>query len=211
MMTSARTAFVVCWFLEMKLITMKKNPLGDTNILNKISYWNPLSSDSVLEAFSNHNVAQELCDFQSTSELYRVSNRRWSANFSANFCGQKVVAWSARPFPTAVNLGSLDRSRYFFFHVVPHLSSRGWVDRDLDPLLLRKSGSAGNRTRVLWAWSHELLPLDHRGCSFTPVHPRLHDKKFKDMHNHSKGPIHKLGTTVLEPKMVLLYFCNNTI
>jgi hypothetical protein len=31
-----------------------------------------------------------------------------------------------------------------------HLSSRGWVDPVPDPLLLRKSGSAGNRTRDLW-------------------------------------------------------------
>jgi hypothetical protein len=32
-----------------------------------------------------------------------------------------------------------------------------------DPLLLRKSGSAGNRTRDLWVCSQELGPLDHRG------------------------------------------------
>jgi hypothetical protein len=30
-----------------------------------------------------------------------------------------------------------------------------------DPLLLRKSGSAGNRTRDLWIYSQELEPLDH--------------------------------------------------
>jgi hypothetical protein len=44
--------------------------------------------------------------------------------------------------------GFLDRSRYFFFQVAPQLYSRGWVDPVLDPLLLRKSGSAGN-----WTWS----------------------------------------------------------
>ena len=32
-----------------------------------------------------------------------------------------------------------------------------------DPLLLRKSGSAGNRTRDLCICSQKLLPLDHRG------------------------------------------------
>jgi hypothetical protein len=47
-------------------------------------------------------------------------------------------------------LGYLDRSRYFFFQVAPQLYSRGWVDPVPDPLLLRKSGSVGNRT----------LPLD---------------------------------------------------
>jgi hypothetical protein len=32
-----------------------------------------------------------------------------------------------------------------------------------DPLLLRKYGSAVNRTRDLWVSSQELWPLDHRG------------------------------------------------
>ena len=32
-----------------------------------------------------------------------------------------------------------------------------------DPLLLRKSGSAGNRTRDLCICSQKLCPLDHRG------------------------------------------------
>jgi hypothetical protein len=39
------------------------------------------------------------------------------------------VAWSAQRIPTAVNLGFLDRSRYFFIQVAHQLSSRGWVDR----------------------------------------------------------------------------------
>jgi hypothetical protein len=37
------------------------------------------------------------------------------------------------------------------------------VDPVSYPLLLRKSGSAGNRTRDLWICGQELLPLDHRG------------------------------------------------
>jgi hypothetical protein len=45
-------------------------------------------------------------------------------------------------------LGLLDRSRYCFFQVAPQLYSRGWVNPISDPLLLRKSGSAGNRTRT---------------------------------------------------------------
>jgi hypothetical protein len=40
--------------------------------------------------------------------------------------------------------------------VAPQLSLRGWVDPVPDPLLLRKSGSAGNRTRDLWICSQEL-------------------------------------------------------
>jgi hypothetical protein len=63
----------------------------------------------------------------------------------------------AQRITTAVNLGSLDRSRYFFIQVAPQLSSRGWVDPVPEPLLLRKSGRAGNQTRDLWIWSQKLL------------------------------------------------------
>jgi hypothetical protein len=35
------------------------------------------------------------------------------------------VAWSAQQIPTAVNLGFLDRSRYFSIQVAPQLSSQG--------------------------------------------------------------------------------------
>jgi hypothetical protein len=45
-------------------------------------------------------------------------------------------------------LDFLDRSRYFFFQVAPQLYSRGWVDPVPDPLLLRKSGRARNRTQT---------------------------------------------------------------
>jgi hypothetical protein len=37
------------------------------------------------------------------------------------------------------------------------------VDPVPDPLLLRKSGSFGNRIRDLWICSQEFWPLDHRG------------------------------------------------
>jgi hypothetical protein len=48
--------------------------------------------------------------------------------------------------PQSYILGFLARSRYFFFQAAPQLYSRGWVDPVPDPTLLRKSGSAGNRT-----------------------------------------------------------------
>jgi hypothetical protein len=44
--------------------------------------------------------------------------------------------------PYCRNLAFLDRSRYFSFQLAPQL------DPVPDPLLLRKSGSAGNRTRT---------------------------------------------------------------
>jgi hypothetical protein len=81
---------------------------------------------------------------------------------SANFLRVEGVAWSAQRIPTAINLGFLDRSRYFFIQVAPQLSSRGWADPVPDPILLRKSGRAGNRTRDLWICSQKLWPLDHR-------------------------------------------------
>jgi hypothetical protein len=65
--------------------------------------------------------------------------------------------------PPVVSPGFLDQSRYYFFHVAPQLSSRGWVNPIPDPLLLRKSGSAGNRTQDLWICSQKLWLLDHRG------------------------------------------------
>jgi hypothetical protein len=75
--------------------------------------------------------------------------------------GCRVV--SPTKSPTAVNFGFLDRSCYFSSQVATQLSSRGWVDPVPDPLLLRKSGSAWNRTRDLWICSQEFCPLDHRG------------------------------------------------
>jgi hypothetical protein len=56
----------------------------------------------------------------------------------------------------------IDRSRYFFLRVARQLHSRGRVNLVPDPLLLRKYGSAGNRTRNLWVCRQELWPLDHR-------------------------------------------------
>jgi hypothetical protein len=50
-----------------------------------------------------------------------------------------------KKIPTLVT-SFLDRSYYYFFQVAPELYSRGRVDPVPDPLLLRKFGSAGNRT-----------------------------------------------------------------
>jgi hypothetical protein len=55
--------------------------------------------------------------------------------------------------PPTVNFGFLNRSCYFSIQAAPQLSSRGWVDPVPDSVLLRKSSSAGNRTRDLWICS----------------------------------------------------------
>jgi hypothetical protein len=67
---------------------------------------------------------------------------------SANLCGQRGVAWAARQIPYDRNLGFINRSPYYFSQVAPQLYSRGWADPVPDSVLLRKSGSAGNRTRT---------------------------------------------------------------
>jgi hypothetical protein len=44
---------------------------------------------------------------------------------SANFLRIEGVAWPAQRIPTTVNLGFLDRRRYFSIQLAPQLSSRG--------------------------------------------------------------------------------------
>jgi hypothetical protein len=80
---------------------------------------------------------------------------------NANFWGYKMLNCqhnvSLRPCSRF-----LDRSRYFIFQVAPKLYSGSWVGTVPNPLLLRKYGSVGNRTRNLWICSQELWTLDHR-------------------------------------------------
>jgi hypothetical protein len=84
---------------------------------------------------------------ESESELYRPSNRRLSAELVPTFADRDCHVVSVTD-PYGRILGFLDRSRCIFFQVPPQLHSRGWVDPVPDPLLLRKSGNAGNRTRT---------------------------------------------------------------
>jgi hypothetical protein len=84
---------------------------------------------------------------ESTSELYRPSDSRLSTKLVPTFAGRGChVIIVTDPYGRI--LAFLDRSRYFFFQVAPQLYSRGWVDPVPGPLLLRKSGSAANRTRT---------------------------------------------------------------
>jgi hypothetical protein len=84
---------------------------------------------------------------ESTSKLYPLSDCRLSAKLVPTFAARGCHMVSVTD-PYDCILGFLDRSRYFLFQVAPQLYSWGWVDPVPDPLLLRKSGSAGNRTRT---------------------------------------------------------------
>jgi hypothetical protein len=84
---------------------------------------------------------------ESASELYRPSDSRLTANLVPTF-EDRWCCLASTTDPYGRILGFLHRNRYFFFQVAPQLYSRGWVYPVTYPLLLRKSGSAGNRTRT---------------------------------------------------------------
>jgi hypothetical protein len=69
-------------------------------------------------------------------------------NLVSTFVDREVSCGQRGESPTVVNLSFLDRSRYFSFKQLLIYSHKSWVDPVPDTLLLRKSGSAGNRTRT---------------------------------------------------------------
>jgi hypothetical protein len=80
----------------------------------------------------------------------------------STFVGRGVLHGQHNRSPRPI-ISVVGQSSYFFIQVALQLSSRGRVDPVPDPLLLRKSGSTGNRTHILWICRQELWPLDHRG------------------------------------------------
>jgi hypothetical protein len=101
---------------------------------------------------SNKFHGQEISDLyihphSSASELYRPSDSRLSAKLVPTFANRGRFVISTTD-PHDRNLGFLDRSRYYFFQVAPQLYSRGWLDPVPDPLLLGKSGIAGNQNQT---------------------------------------------------------------
>jgi hypothetical protein len=126
---------------------------------------------------SQHSQIQRCCELlrlHSTNQTKHVlhrniiitKNKLRGLSPRANYTDQSTAACCAKLVPTSMDrgchvvsvtdlygsiLGFLDRNRYFFFQVAPQLYSRGWMDPVPDPLLLRKSGSVGNRTRTSWS------------------------------------------------------------
>jgi hypothetical protein len=108
-----------------------------------------------------------------TTEFSQSCTNIWATKKLRGFVVRKRTIPTERPpllriegvaqrIPTAVNLGFIDRSRWFSIQVAPQLSSRSWVDTVPDPLLVRKPGSTSNRTRDPCVSSQKLWPLDHR-------------------------------------------------
>jgi hypothetical protein len=76
---------------------------------------------------------------------YNRSNSGPRAKWTQSHLNRHVVSVM---YPYGSIHGFLDRIPYFFFQIASQLYSQGSVDSVPDPLILRKSGSAGNRTRT---------------------------------------------------------------
>jgi hypothetical protein len=123
------------------------------------------------------------------NELYQPNDRHLSEKLVPTVADRECcVVSSTDPYG---RFGLLDRSSYFFFQVAPQLYSWGWVDHVPDPLLLRKSGSAGNRTQGLWICNKKFWTLDHRG-----VHPNSEPLKYESRELASRL-WHSVSTWVL--------------
>jgi hypothetical protein len=87
------------------------------------------STFSAIESVSESYYTSDLRD-RDITHIRRLKKNSWPlarkrtipterppflANFSANFCRQRAIAWSRGGNPTAVNLSFLDRSCYFSF------------------------------------------------------------------------------------------------
>jgi hypothetical protein len=102
-------------------------------------------------------VACNICTNKQQTNPWRTIpsvDRCWSANLVPSF----ALRWMSRDqrggsIPS-VNLGFVDRSCYFFLQVAPNFCSWGRVDTVPDPLLVRESGSIGNRTWDFCICSH---------------------------------------------------------
>jgi hypothetical protein len=112
---------------------------------------------------------------ESASELYRPSDLRLSVKLVPTFADIRCHVVSVTD-PYNHIFGFLERSRYFFFQVAPQLYSRSWVDLAPDPLLLRKSDSAGNRPQLPHRNSNpRTSDLKHSASSYcaTACRPRI--------------------------------------
>jgi hypothetical protein len=129
----------MCSFLYIDS-TVRRNRHVSQNVVMYV-----LKTTCLLTSKKENNKQTPWCE--STNELYRPSDCRWSAKLVPTFTDRECHVVSVTD-PYGRILGFLDWSRYNLFQVAPQLYSRSWVDPVPDPLLLRKSGSAGNRSRT---------------------------------------------------------------
>jgi hypothetical protein len=122
-----------------------------------IQFWNLQGDSKLLSVFRLCKVFKPDKKQNRTkkTKLHGLSPRANNTDRATAVCRRsdcqllwiKGATWSAWRIPTAVF--SISRQEpLLFYQVAPQLYSRGRVDPVPYPLLLRKSGSAGNRTRA---------------------------------------------------------------
>jgi hypothetical protein len=72
--------------LQPRLQIISLNVTGTGNVTKLITMATTLETQSILGYFIK-KTKNKFCGFWSTSELYRLIDRHWLVNFSANFCG----------------------------------------------------------------------------------------------------------------------------
>jgi hypothetical protein len=120
-----------------------------------------------------------LCGFSLRENYADTRNRHLSAKLVSTFADRRCRVVSAKD-PHGCILIFLHWSQYYFFQVAAQLYSHGWEDPIPDSLLLRKYGSAWNRTRGLWICSQKLWPLNQRWCG--PIHTLKSSKSEKSLY-----------------------------
>jgi hypothetical protein len=120
----------------------------------------------LLQQFNNSDTCFSCRQqYLKTSWPESTSDRSMSAKIVPSFAARGCHKISVTDLYSCI-LGFLERSRYFFFQVAPQLYSQGWDDSVPNPLLLRISGSAGNRTQTSGSVTRK---SDHQTTKAVPI------------------------------------------
>jgi hypothetical protein len=130
---------------------------GTASVNLYYSYFLWLSSGKIMALHLYSVVFSSLAKYTD-----RSSDRRRSAKLVPTLADRGCHVVSATT-PSDHNFDFLDPEPLLFLPSSSSICSWGWVDTVPEPLLLRKSGNAGNRTRDPRVSSQKLWPLDHRG------------------------------------------------
>jgi hypothetical protein len=157
-----------CGILNISQPYRPPRPVTGIALLYQASNFDPSVFQPVASRYTDYKETSTPWP-ESATHVYRPSDSRSLAKLVPTFAGRGCHVVSVTD-PYGRILGFLDRSRYFFFQVAPQLYSRGWVDPVQDSLLLRKSGSAGNRNRTSGTVARD---SDH--CTTQAVYFLLHN------------------------------------